>query len=315
MPQSPGRRHGRIVSFLLSALQPVTQLRYQRALDAFSSDLEQVGIDAGALSEEELDVLLAERVVDLFEESGGSEGLGSAATLLASFSKAHPRHHYRTAWKALDVWRQRRPPQQAPAVPAVLGLGMVNWLLLAGQPHCAAAVLLCFTGLLRASEALRLDSSMVFRTPEGWVLVLGQTKRGLEQKVLLCEPSTIKWIDAYVSHCGSLLSARFCPVSYTTLQRWLQRSADSLGFGAVHWTSHGLRRGGASELLRRGVPLSDIMLFGRWLSERSAREYLRRGEVSLTRLRVDIASSAWMEAARFCSFGAASWDAFSVSKF
>eukprot|EP00959_Pyramimonas_sp_CCMP1952_P440387 9220337-Pyramimonas_sp.AAC.1 len=86
---------------------------------------------------------------------------------------------------------------------------------------------------------------------------------------------------------------RVCPVSCPRLQRWLQKAANALGFGTVHWTSHGLRRGGATELLSRGVPLADIMLFGRWLSERSAREYLRRGEVSLTRLRVDIAKSSW----------------------
>ena len=39
-------------------------------------------------------------------------------------------------------------------------------------------------------------------------------------------------------------------------------------------------RGHYTELLRLGITLPDIMLHGRWLSARSAREYLRRGEVA-----------------------------------
>eukprot|EP00959_Pyramimonas_sp_CCMP1952_P174663 3650271-Pyramimonas_sp.AAC.1 len=60
------------------------------------------------------------------------------------------------------------------------------------------------------------------------------------------------------------------PISHPRLQRWLQKAAGALGPGAVHWTPRGLRRGGAAELLARGIPLADILLFGRWLSERSA---------------------------------------------
>ena len=33
------------------------------------------------------------------------------------------------------------------------------------------------------------------------------------------------------------------------------------------------------------MPLPDLLLYGRWLSERSAREYIRRGEVAVLRIR------------------------------
>eukprot|EP00972_Heterocapsa_arctica_P107079 15774467-Heterocapsa_arctica.AAC.1 len=80
------------------------------------------------LDEHELDWLLAERVVDIYEETDGAGGLGTAATLVAAVSKVNPRHCYKTAWKALDVWRARRPPAQALAVPWQLAFGMVSWL-------------------------------------------------------------------------------------------------------------------------------------------------------------------------------------------
>ena len=43
MADDPGRRRGRIITFLMSALKPVTTDRYAAALCAFSSDLEALG--------------------------------------------------------------------------------------------------------------------------------------------------------------------------------------------------------------------------------------------------------------------------------
>ena len=39
---------------------------------------------------------------------------------------------------------------------ATLAFGLVNWLVMAERPSLALGVLLCFAGLLRASEALQL---------------------------------------------------------------------------------------------------------------------------------------------------------------
>ena len=33
------------------------------------------------------------------------------------------------------------------------------------------------------------------------------------------------------------------------------------------------------------MPLADILLYGRWLSEKAAREYIRKGEVAIIRSR------------------------------
>ena len=80
MADDPGRRRGRIITFLMSALKPITTQRYAAALSDFSSDLEVLGMGVHELTEGELDWFLAQRVVDLFEESGGVEGLGTAST-------------------------------------------------------------------------------------------------------------------------------------------------------------------------------------------------------------------------------------------
>ena len=51
MAEDPGRRRGRIIAFLMSALKPVTTQRYAAALSAFSSDLEALGMGAHELTE------------------------------------------------------------------------------------------------------------------------------------------------------------------------------------------------------------------------------------------------------------------------
>ena len=44
---------------------------------------------------------------------------------------------------------------------------------------------------------------------------------------------------------------------------------------------------GASELARLGYGMLDIMLYGRWLSDKAAREYVRRGETELLKLEME----------------------------
>ena len=58
-----------------------------------------------------------------------------------------------------------------------------------------------------------------------------------------------------------------------------------LGAGDLGLTTHSFRCSGASELPHLGLSMTDIMLFGRWLHECSAREYIRRGEVAVLRAR------------------------------
>jgi integrase len=309
-----GQRRGRIASFLLSSLTGTTQDRYLAARTAFSNDLADLGLDMHDLDEHELDWLLAERVVDIYEDTDGAVGLGTAATLVAAVSKANPRDCYKTAWKALDVWRARRPPSQALAVPWQLAFGMISWLVMAGRADVACAMLLCYAGLLRASEALMLRWRSFLRTPDGWVVILGVAKRGLEQKVVITNLSVVLWLDLYSDStqpgtAGRRDGERVAHVSYAKLQYWLRKAAAALGFGSMHWTSHGLRRGGATELLRQGCSLANIMLFGRWLAERSCREYLRRGDVALLRLEQAIRPEDWKRAEELAAMGPYVWKA------
>jgi len=292
----------------MSCLQPATQARYEQALVTFSSELAARGLSLLDMAEDDLDWTLAEKVVDLYEETFSGVCLGAAATLVAAVAKIQPRFHLRCSFRALDVWRTRHPPHQAVAFPRDVALAIVTWCLFANQPAVAAVVLLCWSALLRASEALALCFRSFVRIPTGFVVILGRSKRGIEQKIDIQEPSIVLWFEYYLRHCGlKKPSERMMPISYTKLQNWLRKAAAWLGFGHIHWTTHGLRRGAASHLSLMGVSFGDIMLRGRWLGERSAREYIRRGEASLLKAREDTSDAAWALSAKLAAIGPTAW--------
>ena len=159
-------RRGRIGNFLLSSLR-VSAGRYAAAADSFNRDL-QIRREASFydLDEEEQDFTLADRVVELVEATLTSEGWAACALMVASMSKQCPHRHFRAAWKCLEVWRKRCPAKEAPAMPAALTFGSVSWLALNGKKHAAGVVLVCFTGLLRVSEALALRSGDLILTSD-----------------------------------------------------------------------------------------------------------------------------------------------------
>ena len=192
-----GQVRERVAAFLVSALRGANSERYQQCVAAFRSDLASQGLDYWALGEEQLDYALADHVIDLYERHRDSTGLAEAGLLIAACSKVRPSHRYKTAWRVLDVWRVRCPAKQAPTFPPEVALGCTTWLLWSGRPQAAMATLLCFAGLLRISEALALTwDALVFGSREV-TLLLGRTKRGMEQKVVLRHPRVVPWVHQY----------------------------------------------------------------------------------------------------------------------
>ena len=81
--------------------------------------------------------------------------------------------------------------------------------------------------------------------------------------------------------------------NYTSFSRWLDWGAVTLGFASGHFKTHSLRRGGAAHLSLQGFQLQAVMHFGRWTSEASARLYITKGEVALTRMKHGISNEHW----------------------
>eukprot|EP00435_Cladocopium_sp_Y103_P020181 s49_g4.t3 len=305
---SDGAGLNRVQRFLLNTLKPTTIEKYIAALRHLNNDLAEIGRTWHDMNEEEQDSFLAEWVLDGFE-MGGSKNEYSWA--LSALQKIYPRLRLKTSWKVLDAWTTLSPVRQAPAAPPELLHAMVVMALILGRPQLSLAMLFAYCGLLRVREVLSLRVRDVILGPSTLVLCLGRTKRGMEQKVVLTNPSVIQWFANYVTRFplqepDSLLFK----LSYSSMLRWVKRLALLLGAECLHLTTHTFRRSGASELSRQGMALSDILLYGRWLSERAARDYIRKGEVAMWRAKGLLAESDWSRILTWGKLAMFAWPVF-----
>ena len=268
----------RVQRFLLGSLRKGTATQYQKALTAFSSDLAAEGVQWHRFGEEERDAYLADYFVGLAETPGAPPG--PCSILLAALHKVTPHHKYRAAAKVLETWRAGRGIRQAPAMPATLVNALAALSLAADNLSFGTLAKTCFAGLLRVGEALALRPEDCLFAENKVILVLRQTKRGVQEKVLIDDLSTVRLLQALRARNQSK-SLLFAQISYSRAMRQLRLLCRCLGVEKYDFTSHSWRRGGASSRLLAGDGLDDICVLGRWASLRSARLYIRRGEVFL----------------------------------
>ena len=233
------------------------------------------------MTEEQQDYFLAEWLIDGYEQGLGRSEYGS---LLSALGRLNPRCRYKVSWKVFETWATLQPPQQAAAAPPELITAMMVVGFALNRFELSLIICLAYAGLLRVSEALQLCWKDVVLGSRAMTLCLGNTKRGMEQKVVVTNPVVAQWVLCYKQTKGLRASSdRLFSMSYSSVLRWVKKLANLLGADSIALTTHSFRRSGASELARRGIPFTDIMLFGRWLSDRSAREYIRKGEVAILR--------------------------------
>ena len=68
------------------------------------------------------------------------EPLSKSRALVAALQKDWPRRKFATAWDVVQGWQTQNPPQHAPPAPRVVALGLVTWLVVAGQLGIGLAV-------------------------------------------------------------------------------------------------------------------------------------------------------------------------------
>ena len=262
-------------------MKDVTKAKYQQALALLNRELLSTGVDWLGLSEEQQDYFLAEWLIDGYEQGYGRSEYGS---LLSALGRINPRCKYKVAWKVFDVWGSLQPPHQAAAAPPELLTAMMVVAFALNKCHLAILMCISYAGLLRVGEALQLTWRDVFVGVGGLILCLGNTKRGMDQKVVITNSLVVQWFVRYRSlHTVLDLDEPVFKLSYASVLRWVKKLGSLLKATGISLTTHSFRRSGASEMSRTGVPIADIMLFGRWLSDRSAREYIRKGEVAILR--------------------------------
>ena len=158
---------------------------------------------------------------------------------------------------------------------------------------------------MRISEVLGLLRSQVMAVPQGFICLLGRTKRGVDQRVPIRDPLAVEWLHRFLdSHQGS--EQTLFPCSYGKCNYWIKRLSTLFGLPTA-FTTHSLRRGGATALLMKGWRVDDICVLGRWASLSSARLYLERGRNYLLAFAAGHVTPQMMRIVRIADVGASVW--------
>ena len=150
------------------------------------------------MSEEDQEWLLSDYILHSRDED---LPLQHARDIVNALQKQYPRRRFTTAWKVVNGWARKRPPDQAPPFPQGVAMAMVILLISVSQPGCGIAVLLCFCGLLRIGEALKLRVSDLVCSQSNVVLLLADTKTGAHQRVVLTNVYVIQFFRPFITHC------------------------------------------------------------------------------------------------------------------
>ena len=142
------------------------------------------------------------------------------------------------------------------------------------------------------------------------VLLLRHTKRGVpdSERVLLWDPGVVKFVIEYYHFVGRQPYQRFIGLSYSTVMKHLDRALVAFGFSSKAFTTHSCRRGGATAMSLKGWTYADIVLFGRWASEQSARVYIMKGAVAVMRIKQAVSDQQWNLVEKVASIGCRVWD-------
>ena len=197
-------------------------------------------------------------------------------------------------WKVLDAWSKLHPSVQAPAMPRAVVHAYAFALVCIGEPTTVMVLMTCYYGVLRISEALKLLWKDVYFHRGAVTLYLGQTKRGVDETVVMENKTYVRWLEAYLKRCPRGRSGQpFLPCSYARVSGWLERLGQFFALDGLGFTSHSLRRGGATQLLINRMPIEHICLCGRWAKVSSCKEYLRKGQVFIMRVHTLAKGGRW----------------------
>jgi len=265
-----------------------TLSRYNDAVQQFLSWCSHQ--DRDPISPEQFDDFLTDYFHHLYALGSGKQ-LARNTLYGILMHLPHLQPHMRLASKSLVGWNKLRPAVSYPPLTWELACLIAFRLAVDGHFRCAVGVLLGFDGLLRISELVGLrvedvadakDSRLDADLPD-MSLRLRFTKTGKEQSVVVENPivkNLVRMLVASSAPDSSLLS--FTASSFRS--RFKAACAD-LGLSSAY-VPHSLRHGGATRLHLLGRPIEDILLRGRWVSNKSARHYIQSGRNMLMNIAV-----------------------------
>jgi Phage integrase family len=283
--------------FLIEAtLTQSTMNKYKGALRQFLQWCDDNNYDATTM--EQLDDLLTDYFHDLYEQNDGT-GKGLAACTFYGLCKYLPRCSDKlpSSHMSLKGWMKLQPGESYPPLTYDLAVLIACHMTMNGHFRYGVGVLLAFDCLLRVGELCNIRRCDVADVGDprmgkeyaGTSLRLPKTKTGANQWVTVEHPAVVTLIRLLLSVTSG--AALLFPFSSADFRSVFKATCSSLGLSSKY-VPHSLRHGGATRLHLLGRPIEDILLRGRWSSNKSARRYIQAGRAMLLTVAVSSQTAA-----------------------
>jgi len=287
-----------------AAYAPSTLKKYRHAVNLFLSSCLALREDPSSPSE--LDQVLHSFITNLYL-SGGSKS--TASDLLYGLLRLLPELKGRLPLSALALrgWTRLAPSVSYPPLTWELCC-LISFRLAANRCWAlSVGTLLAFDCLLRVSELVGLQAGDVADQGDprvgahfsGMALRLRQTKTGPNQWVILRSPSVVRMLRMHLRSSRLSPTASLFGVSSDVYRRRFKKVCAQLGL-SDSYVPHSLRHGGATALFLEGVGIEDIMLRGRWSSNKSARRYIQAGPSLLLQQQVPLSAASLSTEVALC---------------
>ena len=270
-------------------VQPATRKRYTKATDGFLQFLSHEGLELPR-DKARMDPLVCDYIEHLWSTGAGR---ALACDTLAGLQDLQPnlRNHLPGAWRLLKTWHVNEIPNRAPPLPEHILQSMVGWAFFKGHVTFGVSLLIGFYTMLRTGELLGLRSSHMITTPrQKQVLIsLGMTKGGkrhgaAESVILGFEPAVLL-VKQWMNKAAPATPLARSPAQWRAL---FAQCLQDLKLTQYEFRPYSLRRGGATFWFSKHQSLDQILVQGRWHTQKSARIYLNEGLSVLASMRIPI---------------------------
>lgn len=260
-----------------------TLSRYNDAVQQFLSWCSHQ--DQDPTSPEQFDDFLTDYFHYLFATGSGKQ-LAQNTLYGILMHLPHLKPHLHLASKSLVGWNKLQPAKSYPPLTWELACLIAFRLAVDGHVRHAVGVLLGFDCLLRIGEIVGLRVEDVADAKDSRVgadlpdmsLRLRVTKTGKEQSVVVDNPVVKELVRMLIA--SSSPDSFLFPFTASSFRNHFKAACADLGLSSAY-VPHSLRHGGATRLHLLGRPIEDILLRGRWVSNKSARRYIQSGRAML----------------------------------
>ena len=242
-----------------------------------------------------LDVVLANYGQSMYDENPRPGNRSKLSHLMAYTLIAHPemRGKLSRTQRLLKAWKKECPPKPATPISRDMMLAFTHYFLTKSNQDAALGMLLCWGGLLRIAEALRLqrkdislpgDQRSYSVRPNDIGISLLRTKMAKNQYVFISDGLIVRIVSKLLQNVEP--ARKVISENYTSFSKSLADAAKFFGFGKYDISTHSNRIGGALHLFLNNVSAADIAIQGRWESAASMELYLKSGRHGLAKIKL-----------------------------